>query len=370
MGSSASYLGGRALRSGSKGAKATLSFTGSQVAWFGTRSTSSGRANVYLDGKYVTQVNLYATTAVHRRILYAAHWPTNGPHTITIEVVGSAGHPNVVVDGFITGEAPPADPVLVGAGDIATCGLPGAARTAALLDGIAGRVFAAGDLAYPTGTATQFRDCYGRTWGRWRLRTSPAPGNHEYRTAGAAPYFAYFGARAGSAGRGWYAYDMGTWRIYTLNANCDMVDCAADSEQVRWLTADLAANPRACVAAVWHQPLFSSGNHGGSATVRPLWDALAAADADVVLNGHDHDYERFDPQTATGAADPAGIREFVVGTGGGTLRSFKTISANSAVRNAGTFGVLRLTLRAGGYDWLFVPASGGTFTDSGSADCH
>ena len=140
--------------------------------------------------------------------------------------------------------------------------------------------------------------------------------------------------------------------------------------QVTWLKADLAANPHACVAAVWHQPLFSSGDHGNDPSARPLWDVLQAAGAELVLNGHDHDYERFAPQTSTGVADPAGLREFVVGTGGAALVPFTTVRANSVVRNASTWGVLKLTLRAGGYDWQFVPVAGKTFTDSGSGTCH
>jgi hypothetical protein len=368
--SSSAYLGDRALRSGTAGATVRFTFTGSQVAWIGTAGPGNGRADVYLDGTWSRTVDTHRATTANRRVLYAARWPGSGTHTITVKVAGTAGHPRVVVDGFVVAGPAAANPVLVGAGDIATCGLSGDNRTADLLDGIAGRVFAAGDTAYPYGTAAQFRDCYGPTWGRWRLRTSPVPGNHEYYTTGAGPYFAYFGARAGVKGQGWYAEDLGTWRVYYLNANCTLVGCGSTSAQVAWLRADLAANPRACVAAVWHQPLFSSGTHGGTGSVRPLWDALAAAGADVVLNGHDHDYERFAPQTSAGAADANGIREFVVGTGGGGLRPFATIAANSEVRNASTFGVLKLTLRAGGYDWRFVPVAGQSFTDAGSGACH
>lgn len=370
VGSSPSYLGGRALRSGTKGATVTVTFTGSQVAWIGTAGPTHGSADVYLDGMWAATVDTHRTVAAHRRVLYATQWPTSDSHTMTIAVAGSPGHPSVVVDALLVVGPPAPDPVLVGAGDIATCGMPGAAWTATLLDAIPGRVFAAGDTAYPSGTAAQFRDCYGPTWGRWRLRTSPAPGNHEYNTEGAGPYFAYFGARAGSKGKGWHAEDLGTWRVYYLNANCTMVGCGASSAQVAWLAADLAAHPRACVAAVWHQPLFSSGIHGGTASVRPLWNALEAAGADLVINGHDHDYEQFAPQTGSGTADPGGMRQFVVGTGGGDLRPFATIAANSQVRKAGTYGVLKLTLREGGYDWRFVPVAGQTFTDTGTGTCH
>ena len=315
-------------------------------------------------------MDTHRTATANRRIVYTARWSQAGTHTIAVRVAGTAGHPAIVVDGFVVVGPPASDPVLVGAGDVASCGLTADSKTAALLDGIAGRVFVAGDVAYPSGSAAQFRDCYGPTWGRWRLRTSPVPGNHEYLTSGAAPYFAYFGARAGVKGQGWYAENLGTWRVYYLNANCSTVGCGSTSAQVAWLRADLAANPRACVAAVWHEPLFSSGPHGNDASVRPMWDVLQAAGAELVINGHDHDYERFAPQTGAGVASATGIREFVVGTGGAALRPFATVRANSVVRNASTYGVLKLTLRAGGYDWRFVPVAGQAFADSGSATCH
>ncbi len=364
------FLGDEALRGRTVGAELSFSFTGSQVAWIGRPSRSGGSARVFLDGEDRGVVSTYASSRSYRHVLYVASWPEPGDHTLTIRALGTSGHPNVVVDGFIVGDAPPPDPVLVGAGDIAYCGNPADNRTADLLDAIPGRVFAAGDTVYPDGTKAQFRDCYGPSWGRWRLRTSPAVGNHEYHTTGAGPYWDYFGSRAGERGKGWYAYDLGTWRIYTLNANCTEVGCGAGSEQEQWLRTDLAANPRACVAAVMHQPLFSSGQHGGDPAVRPLWEALDAFGADVVLAGHDHDYERFAPQTPAGAASPTGIREFVVGTGGGPLRPFATIRANSEVREAATHGVLRLTLKAGSYDWQFVPIAGRSFTDAGTGTCH
>jgi hypothetical protein len=363
-------LGHQALRAQVAGARATVSFTGSQVAWLATRAPSRGAARVYLDGSLVATVDLHRAHRHARTVVFHHAWRSSGFHTLTIEVVGTRGHPAVDVDGFVVIDPPATDPVLVGAGDVSSCSTTWDTRTAALLDRIAGRVFVAGDIAYPDGTRSQLRDCYGPTWGRWRLRTSPVPGNHEYHTAGAAPYFAYFGARAGAPGQGWYAYDLGTWRIYNLNANCDQVGCGAGSAQVRWLQADLAANPRRCVAAVWHQPLFSSGVHGGSAAVRPLWAVLEAAGAEIVLNGHDHDYERFVPQTADGVAAGDGIREFVVGTGGGSLRPFQSVQPNSAARRSGTYGVLVLTLHDGSYDWSFRAIKGQTFTDSGSGACH
>ena len=364
------YLGDRALVSGEAGAELSLRFTGTQVAWIGRLRRSGGEARVYLDGAYRTTVSSAGAKA-YRRILYTARWPEPGEHTITVRVSGTPGHPDVTVDGFVLGGDPPADPVLVGAGDIASCAYADDSRTAALLDRIPGRVFAAGDTAYPRGSTAQFRDCYGPTWGRWRLRTSPAIGNHEYKTASGGPYWDYFGARAGTRGDGWYAYDLGTWRIYTLNTNCDRVGCDAGSRQEQWLRADLAAHPRACVAAVMHQPLFSTGFHGDNPGVRPLWQALEDAGADVILAGHDHDYERFAPQMADGEPSASGIREFVVGTGGGELREFPGVKRDTTdVRNASTHGVLQLTLHEGWYAWAFVPVSGATFTDAGTATCH
>jgi hypothetical protein len=261
--------------------------------------------------------------------------------------------------------------VLVGAGDIASCNLTTDTATANLIAGIGGTVFTAGDNAYETGSLADFADCYQPTWGAFFDRTYPVSGNHEYETSGASGYFAYFGARAGPAGTGWYAYDVGTWRVYALNSNCFVVGCDAGGAQEQWLRADLAANPRACVLAYWHHPRFSSGEHGNDAEVAPLWNALYQAGAEVIVNGHDHDYERFGPQTPSGAANAAtGIRQFVVGTGGASLRSFGTVRANSQVRNSSTQGVIKLTLGASGYDWQFIPIAGKTFTDAGTGTCH
>ena len=262
----------------------------------------------------------------------------------------------------------PAPPVLVGAGDIASCSHDDDEATAKLLDSIPGVVFTAGDDAYPNGTAADFTSCYEPTWGRHKRRTRPAPGNHDYRSAGGAAYYAYFGAVAGDSGAGYYSYDLAGWHIISLNSNVAM---AAGSAQEQWLRADLAAHRAACTLAYWHHPRFSSGEHGSSTASEPLWQALYDANADVVIAGHDHTYERFAPQTPTGTLDSArGMREFVVGTGGASFYEFPTIRANSEVRNNTTHGVIKLTLRANGYDWEFVPVAGGTFRDSGSGRCH
>jgi calcineurin-like phosphoesterase family protein len=283
---------------------------------------------------------------------------------------GSRGSPEPTVPVPTTNPSLPA--TLVGAGDIATCAGKGDEATARLVDRIPGTVFAAGDNAYNSGTAREYASCYGPSWGAFKDRTRPAPGNHEYLSRRAAPYFAYWGAAAGTRGQGWYAYDVGTWRIYALNSNCTAIGgCGETSAQVRWLAADLGAHPALCVMAYWHHPRFSSGSHGNSSFMEDAWDVLYQAGADVIVSGHDHDYERFAPQDPSGKADPdRGIREFVAGTGGAPLREFNRPLPNSEARNATTFGVLALTLRDGSYDWRFVPVAGSSFKDSGSGTCH
>jgi len=267
------------------------------------------------------------------------------------------------------------DPVLVGAGDIASCDdLAGAQATARLIDNIPGTVFAAGDLAYPDGSDEQFADCYGPTWGRFKERTRPAPGNHEYHRRGASGYARYFGAAAGDPSKAYYSYDLGAWHIVVLNSECVNVGgCDPASPQGRWLEEDLAQHQAACTLAYFHKPLFSSGaSHGNDPEMRPLWEILYGWHADIVINGHDHDYERFAPQNPNGNADPDhGIREFVVGSGGkNTHRIFNAPKPNSEARNADTFGVLKLTLHPRSYDWEFIPQAGKTFKDSGNGVCH
>jgi hypothetical protein len=258
--------------------------------------------------------------------------------------------------------------VLVGAGDIAECGNSGSEQTAQLLDQVAGTVFTAGDNAYEAGTAQEYRDCYDRTWGRHKVRTRPSPGNHEYKTPDAAPYYAYFGALAGSPGVGYYSYEVGSWHILSLNSN---VWSDPGSPQYQWLQADLAASSATCTMAYWHHPVFSSGEHGNDATMRAIWRLLFRHGASLVINGHDHDYERFAPQDADGRPDPVrGIREIVAGTGGRGLRTFPTVAPNSEVRGNTAYGVVKLTLRPADYDWEFVPVAGGTFRDVGSGQCR
>ncbi len=267
------------------------------------------------------------------------------------------------------------DPVLVGAGDVASCDdLAGAYATAKLIEQISGTVFVTGDLAYPDGSDENFAKCYQPTWGRFKDRTRPAPGNHEYHSGQASAYNRYFGAAAGDPEKGYYSYDLGSWHILALNSECAHVGgCDAASAQGKWLTEDLAQHTAGCTLAYFHKPLFSSGGaHGNDPLMKPLWDALYHAGADLVINGHDHNYERFAPQDPDGKTDPQhGIREFVVGSGGkNSHRALGPAEPNSEVRNGDTFGVLKLTLHAKSYDWEFVPEAGKTFTDSGTAACH
>jgi hypothetical protein len=308
--------------------------------------------------------------------LAAAVWSATGSGVATVDSSGLvtavvAGVDTVVASfGQLGGYAVivVGPPVLVGAGDIADCGLTSRLATAAALDTIAGVVFTAGDNAYQNGTTANYADCYAPSWGRYRARTRPTPGNHDYNTPGALPYFAYFGANAGDSGKGYYSYDVGTWHAIALNSS---IASGAGSPQEQWLRADLAAHPVTCTVAYWHFPRFSSGVHGNIAGVTALWQALYDGAADVVVSGHDHIYERFAPQAPDGTADPTrGIREFVVGTGGGALTALATIRPNSEVRITGEFGILKLTLQPGRYSWRFIPVRGGTTADSGSASCH
>lgn len=274
-----------------------------------------------------------------------------------------------------------ADPVVAAAGDIACDpitdgsfnggnGTSTACRmkaTAALLAG-ATTVLPLGDTQYENGTVAKYGQSYTHSWGSTSIMavTRPAVGNHEYTTSGAADYFSYFGTRAGDPGKGYYSFDLGSWHLVALNSE---IARSTNSAQVQWLRTNLAANTKPCILAYWHQPRFSSGFHGNNTTYDAFWRALYDFRADVVLNAHDHEYERFDLQNPDGGPDPQGIREFVVGTGGKSTRAFATIRANSRVRQTGTFGVLRLTLRPNSYDWQFVPVAG-QFTDSGTTTCH
>ena len=262
---------------------------------------------------------------------------------------------------------PPSAPqIFVGAGDIGWCGSPGPEQTARLVDTIGGTVFAVGDLAYFSGTRKEFLDCYDPSWGRHKSRTRPVPGNHEYVTTGASPYFDYFGALAGPSGLGYYSFELGEWHAIALNSLLPVNDGSA---QAQWLRMDLAASHSKCTIAYWHYPLFTSGPNGNQGQMRDFWRILYSAGVEIIVNGHDHLYERFAPQSPDGGRDDArGIREFIVGTGGASPYNFVTASANSEARISNTYGVLKLTLQSGSYQWEFIPVSGQS--DFGNGSCH
>jgi hypothetical protein len=273
---------------------------------------------------------------------------------------------------------PPSGNVILAAGDIANCAGEGDEATAKLVDALDGAtVLTLGDNAYPDGSAQDFEQCYEPTWGQFKERTRPIPGNHEYETEGASAYFDYFGEAAGDPEEGYYSYERASWHIVALNSNCGEgeIRCGPGSAQTKWLKQDLAANAAdegGCTLAYMHHPRFSSGEeHGSTPKLEPLWEALYEAGADVVLSGHEHNYERFAPQDPEGRADPPrGIREFVVGTGGKSHYPVLEPIANSEVYDDETYGVLELTLNPKSYEWRFIPVEGETFTDSGSARCH
>jgi hypothetical protein len=263
------------------------------------------------------------------------------------------------------GRAQPSFPTLLAVGDIAACNSDGDEQTAALLDSHPGTVLTLGDNAYERGTLAEFRSCFDPSWGRHKQRIRPSPGNHEYESGGGG-YYAYFGSAAGPARRGYYSFDLGRWHIVSLNSERDT---RAGGAQVRWLRRDLARSSARCVLAFWHRPRWSGGTRGNNFRTAPFWNALFAAGADVVLAGHDHNYQRFLPLNSRGRVDRArGIRSFVVGTGG---RSFHEVRRDRRIRTANdhTLGVLQLTLRPASYTWEFLPAQGGTYRDSGYGRC-
>jgi hypothetical protein len=310
--------------------------------------------------------------------------------SVSLLVVAAGAVAALLVLGLSDGQSAQAQTtsaVVVGAGDISGCDTTGDEATAKLLDSLAGTVptmtvLTIGDNAYTEGSLDQYNNCYGPTWGRHITRTSPAVGNHEYRTANASGYFDYFGAAAGERDKGYYSYDKGAWHIVVLNSECKywatgFIDgpsqCSSQqqADMIAWLKGDLAAHSTTCTLAYFHHPRFSSGYGGNALETQPIWDALYAANADVVLSAHDHIYERFAPQSPNGTLNTArGIREFVVGTGGRDHGGIGTIKANSKVRNTSTYGVLKLTLNATSYSWKFVPVAGKTFSDSGTTSCH
>jgi hypothetical protein len=267
-----------------------------------------------------------------------------------------------------------AEAELVGAGDIAVCSTSGAAVTAGLLAGFPqAAIFTAGDGSNEQGTLNQYLDCFGPTWGAYKARIHPAPGNHDYVQPGAAGYFQYFGAAAGDPAKGYYSFELGAWHILVINSNCKEIDgCQAGSPQYQWIKQDLAAHPTLCSLAIWHAPRYSSGEHGNDLEMLAIWKALYNAGTELVLSGHDHEYERFAPLNPLDNLDGAyGMRQFVVGTGGApprTTQGYRTSHSQVLIENV--HGVLDLKLHPGSYDWQFIPEPGKTEADSGRGVCH
>jgi hypothetical protein len=292
------------------------------------------------------------------------------PATLAVNAAGLTG-------GQAAWAAEGGDPVIAAAGDIACA--PGnepqddecrQMDTSDLLVALnPDAVLPIGDLQYENGSASAFAQSYDPSWGRLKAISRPAPGNKEYETSGAAGYFGYFGSLAGDPSRGYYSWDIGTWHMIAINSNCSEVGgCGAGSPQETWLRADLAAHPDRCTLAYWHHPRFGSAS--SSSSMGPIWTALYQAGADVVLNGHSHVYEHFAPQSPSGAADPEGLRQFTVGTGGVEFGDLGSIRPNTVARQNDTFGVLKMVLRGSSYTWEFLPVAGSTWTDSGTAACH
>jgi hypothetical protein len=295
-------------------------------------------------------------------------WRAQQGRTYWIAVDGKGGARGSIYLGWTLAPSP-GDTTLLAAGDIGRCDSTNDDATGAMLGQFpTSTVAALGDIAYENGTTAEL-GCFDRAWGAAKSRIRPVPGDHDYGTAGAAPYFAYFGASAGASGAGYYSYELGQWHIVALNANCAQAGgCGAGSPQEQWLRTDLRANRSRCTLAYTSDPRFASSG-GPETALAPLWQALAAYGADVMLGGDRHYYERFAPQTAAGVADPTGIREFIVGTGGAPLLSMPPSLAANSERIGISYGLLRLVLHPDSYDWQFLPAPGGTFTDGGHGDC-
>ena len=260
---------------------------------------------------------------------------------------------------------------LIGAGDISICGQTGDDETAAILARYPqAAIFTTGDNLNEDVTLALYDQCFGPSWGQYLERIRPAAGNHDLPTYTASDYYTYFGSQAGEPGQGYYSYPLGDWHVVVLNSNCNRIDCGPDSAQLTWLRADLEANPSRCTLAYWHHPRFTSGLSGGGALYN-FWDILYQHGVEIVINGHDHDYERFAPQNPLGESDPQnGIRQFVVGIGGASLRPWGFLTTNSEVFDSSTYGVLKLELASDRYSWELIPVGNQPVLDSGSTLCH
>jgi predicted phosphodiesterase len=259
----------------------------------------------------------------------------------------------------------------VGAGDISMCNRSDHFDTALLLDIYPGAIFTAGDNTNDEGFADEYKNCFDSSWGRYKSRIHPVPGNHDYGVKEGKPYFDYFGSRAGRKSEGYYSYDVGPWHIISLNSNCEYVDCSADSDQYRWLKRDLKNNTALCTMAIWHHPRVSSAPEGKDKSVKPFWDLLYEYGAEVIVNGHSHIYERYAPQNSELKLDwENGMVQFIVGTGGAYFEDLKNVQPNSKAKILQTHGILVFSLFEDHYDWGFLPVDGVSFYDSGTMYCH
>ena len=267
-------------------------------------------------------------------------------------------------------EAVAEESVILAAGDIARCNslgqAEGAEATAQLLKKEEGTILALGDLAYRDGSLERFQNCYAPVWGQFKDRTKPVPGNHDYRTKNAKGYFAYWDDDLVVPGRGYYSFELGSWHLIALDSN---LKGEAFSRQMAWLKTDLAETQAVCILAYWHHPLTSSLKRGAKRRMKPIFDELFTGGVSVVLAGHDHVYERFLPHDPAGMIDEErGIRSFTVGTGGAPLYEFADPHPLSAFRQDEHWGVLRMLLKDGRYDWEFLTVDGDSI-DRGSANC-
>ena len=340
-----------------------------EITW----NTRPARTSNALDNKREisegTWAEFHVTSAITGNGMYSFVFIADDNNGIDFSSREGNNPPKLVIT-LSSGPPPTATPtlppeafVVVGAGDISTCGNENDEMTAQLLDAIPGIIFTTGDNVYDDGTHEEFMQCFGPTWGRHKDRIRPIPGDHDYGTEDGAGYFAYF-----SDIPPYYAYDQGNWRLYALNTE---IDLSEESEQIAWLQTDLAENPRQCVLAYWHEPRWSSGiAHGSYDDYQDLWEIFYEADAELVINGDEHNYERFAEMDASGSPSSPGLRAIVIGTGGKSLYELGTPLPASEVREDSSYGVLKLILYPDRYDWEFVPAAGYTFTDRGSTMCH
>jgi acid phosphatase type 7 len=391
------------LRQASVGDVVHSNRTITDTSWHHVAATKSGSSvKLYIDGADVT--GTVSNKTMQNNAIALSIGQSNGGSYLngTIDDVAlyrgalpaatiqSHRDKGAVAPAPVPDPTPTGDPVIAAAGDIACDpadpGYNGGLGTATLCQqkatsdlllnsGLSG-FLTLGDEQEEDGTLAKYQAVFHPTWGRAKKLASSV-GNHEYLTPGAKGYFDYhngignYTGPAGDRDKGYYSFNLGSWHIIALNANCAQVSCAAGSPQDVWLREDLARNPTKCTMAIMHQPRWSSGPAGNTGTLHPLVTALYNAKAEVMLGGHNHNYERFARQRPNGSSDSTrGIRQFVVGTGGQSLVGWGTIKSNSQVRNSTTYGVLRMTLKASSYDWKFQPIAGKSFTDSGSTSCH